>query len=212
MYLGSVPGILSDANIAACVRQGVIKIDPWDDAQLNPTSYDLTLGDEVAVYKSWVSYDERWEEFQKMGVKGARDGADFHPLNGVYDVHKEPEVVSFKMDAQRGWLLKPGIGYLMHTREQVWTKSFVPIVDGKSSIGRLFIQVHITAGFGDPGFDGQYTLEVVATHPVRVYPGMRIAQIRFHTIEGSLDKPYEGNYRDDAAKGAVPSKAWKQFK
>jgi dCTP deaminase len=102
----------------------------------------------------------------------------------------------------------------MHTRERIWTEKFVPIVDGKSSIGRLFIQIHATAGYGDPGYDGEYTLEVIVQHPVRVYAGMRIGQIRFHTLEGEVEKTYKvtGSYKDEAAQGAVASKAWRQFK
>jgi dCTP deaminase len=215
-----VAGILSDFSIASAVKAGDIRIDPWNDAQLNPTSYDLTLGDQVRVYKRWVAYDEYRSVPAGPGglaaaaesARGPRDGSDFIANNSfVLDVKGEPETVAFKIDPEKGWVLKPGIGYLMHTRERIWTKKFVPIVDGKSSIGRLFLLIHFTAGYGDPNFDGQYTLEVSALHPVKVYPGMRIGQIRFHTIEGELAKPYNGNYVGDSAQGAVASRAWKQF-
>jgi dCTP deaminase len=108
--------------------------------------------------------------------------------------------------------LEPNVGYLMHTIERVHTKKYVPVLDGKSSIGRLFMKVHETAGYGDAGFDGQYTLEVTVVHPLRVYPGMRIAQMRFHTILGEVQKLYAGNYTGEAAKGPVPSRAWRQFR
>lgn len=94
----------------------------------------------------------------------------------------------------------------MHTAETIWTDKFVPIIDGKSSIGRLFISIHQTAGFGDVGFDGQYTLEVTSHFPVRVYAGMRFCQIRFHGIQGHITQ-YEGNYQGKSAKGPVGSKA-----
>ena len=98
----------------------------------------------------------------------------------------------------------------MHTRERVGTEKFVPIIDGKSSIGRLFVFCHVTAGFGDVGFFGQYTLEVLTVHPVILYAGMRICQIRFQSIAGEFDF-YKGHYRNETAQGAVPSHAYEQF-
>lgn len=80
--------------------------------------------------------------------------------------------------------LEPRKLYLLHTAERVSTKAFVPVLDGKSSIGRLGICIHLTAGYGDPGFDGQYTLEVTCVIPVRIYAGMRFCQMRFHTMVG----------------------------
>ena len=96
----------------------------------------------------------------------------------------------------------------MHTVERIRTDFYNPVLDGKSSIGRLFVKVHETAGYGDPGFNGQYTLEVTTSmFPVRLYPGMRICQIRFHTLEGALASYEEtGHYKGEAAQGAVGSK------
>jgi len=205
-------GILTDTMIAQGVKDGVIRIDPYEPNHLNPASYDLTLGDEVTVYKQWV---ECFQSSSQPHASYGEDGRHFLARDSVLDVKREPEVQKFKIDKDHGWILKPGIGYLMHTRERIWTEKYVPIVDGKSSIGRLFIQVHCTAGFGDPGYDGQYTLEVIVQHPVKVYPGMRIGQIRFHTMHGDLAMAYDkrdSNYKGVLAKGAVPSRAWKQFK
>lgn len=218
-------GILSDNEIRTAYALGKIEIDPFNPENLNPTSLDLTLGEEVAVYKRWVAYDEDFDRRPRVGnvevgisraeiIGRVRDGDDMHSIrDAVLDVRKEPEVAKFKIHPDRGWILKPGIGYLMHTRERVRTESFVPVLDGKSSIGRLFVKVHETAGYGDPGFDGQYTLEVTVQHPIRLYPGMRICQIRFHTIAGEVGKTYDkvGHYTQEAAKGAVASQAWKQF-
>lgn len=212
-------GILSDLAICRAIELGHIRIDPFKPEHVNPASYDLTLGDQVTVYKRWVACDERYDERPKFGISradvaGARNGTDLVPQNALYlDIKDEPETISFKIDPERGWILKPGIGYLMHTEERIWTERYVPIVDGKSSIGRLFIQIHATAGYGDPGFDGQYTLEVLVAHPVRVYPGMRIGQIRFHTLAAEVGTSYKttGNYKNHDAIGPVPSKAYKQF-
>jgi len=237
-----MPGILADSAIAAAIAGGSIKITPYDPALLNPGSVDLTLGPEVAVYEDWVHCYERSQASQFGGHRETfEDGQPYDPAflnpgsvdltlgpevavyedgqhfvskpDGVIDVKKEPRIRKFKIDPDKGWILKPGIGYLMHTQERIWTDQYVPVIDGKSSIGRLFIQVHATAGYGEVGFDGQYTLEVIVQKAVRVYAGMRFCQIRFHTTEGEVEKPYNvvGNYRGEAAQGAVGSLAWRQF-
>lgn len=185
--------ILSDSAIRRAVERGDIVIDPFDPAQLNPVSYDLRLGDQVAVYDEWV-----FDSFRPRAVE--------------IDIKTKPKVTRFTINPTSGLRLNPGVGYLMHTMERINTNKYVPVLDGKSSIGRLFMKVHETAGFGDPAFDGEYTLEVTVVHPLRVYAGMRVAQMRFHTIEGEVEKPYAGNYTGESAKGPVASKAWKQFK
>lgn len=121
-------GILTDYRIRTAVNAGDIVIDPFRPEHVNPTSYDLTLGDGVTVYTNWVGYNT---EGPPSGGR-PRDGSDFFPLDTVLDVRREPETVSFRIDPERGWLLKPGIGYLMHTAERVSTKVYVPILDGKA--------------------------------------------------------------------------------
>jgi len=203
--------ILTDQRIREAVQNGSIEIDPFRPEHVNPTSYDLTLGDEVAVYAGWVCGGEFPAGNRPEGC--IEDGARLGDTTRILDVRDELPVRRFKIDPEAGWVLRPGIGYLMHTAERVHTKSYVPILDGKSSIGRLFIQVHATAGFGDPGFNGQFTLEVLVQHPVRVYPGMRICQIRFQEYAGEVLRPYDvtGHYTGEAARGAIPSQAWRQF-
>lgn len=214
-------GILPDHAIRAAIARRDIVIDPFNPANLNPVSYDLTLGNEVVVYKRWVHFDEGYDVRHKFDstradVSGKRNGSDLVGIKDQFlDVKDEPETVKFTIDPDRGWILKPGIGYLMSTRERVYTEKYVPILDGKSSTARLFMMTHFCAGFGDPGYDGEYTLEVAVTHALKVYPGMKIAQIRFHTIatDGStlVEKSYAGNYQGADARGPVASKAWKQF-
>mgnify|MGYP001343368552 FL=1 len=196
--------ILTGPEIEKQVKAKKIKITPFHKKQVNPASYDLRLGRQVAVYNEAV-----WTNDNSPGAT-VGDGRHFRSWNGGLDAKKEHTLSSFEMDRKVGWLLLPGILYLMHTEEVIWTASYVPIIDGKSSIGRLGICVHLTAGFGDPGFNGQYTLEVTTVHPVRVYPGMRFCQIRFHLMEGKV-KLYEGNYKGLAARGPVASRSWKQF-
>lgn len=210
--------ILSGNEIRRQVKNGRIEISPFTPDHVNdevvtpefvnPASVDLTLGDEIGVYADWVEVP-----FQagKSAPNFVEDGRFFRPLDRVFDIKEKPNLLKYKIDPKKGWVLRPGIGYLAHTVERVTTDIFVPILDGKSSIGRLFVKIHETAGFGDPHFNGQYTLEVTAMHPIRIYPGMRFCQIRFHVIEGDVT-PYEGNYTGDDARGPVASKAWRQFK
>jgi dCTP deaminase len=178
-------GILSGRAIAEAIDEGSIIIDPYDRKHLNPASYDLTLGDEVKIYDI-NSIDNCTLDSKKV--------------NPTRELKIPPE----------GIRLLPGTGYLMHTRERVGTTKFVPIIDGKSSIGRLFSLIHYTAGYGDPGFAGQYTLEVSVVHPIILYASMRICQIRFQTISGEVDL-YNGHYKGETAQGAVASHAYEQF-
>jgi dCTP deaminase len=203
-------GVLSGHAIREAVERGDIVIDPYDTKQINPASYDVRLGTGVAVYDDWV-YPVR----EEMRPREDRDGSLLAPYTGsgsrvpILDTKREPQVTRFAIGCE-GWVLLPGIGYLMHTAERITTKRYQPVIDGKSSIGRLFINVHATAGYGEAGFDGQYTLEVTVKHPVRVYAGMRFAQMRFHTIHGEVQL-YDGNYKGETSRGAVASRAYKQF-
>lgn len=200
--------ILSGPEIVRQICAGNIKIDPFVEKNVNPASIDLCLGTGVSVYESWVDYSA--SEYQDR--RTLFTGECLRPLNHELNVREVPRVRSFDMCSRQGWVLLPGILYLMHTMESVWSDRFVPVLDGKSSIGRLGIQVHITAGYFDPGFRGQGTLEVTALHPVRVYPGMRFCQMRFHHMVGSfMDYQKVGHYTGDGAVGAVPSAAYKQF-
>lgn len=192
--------ILSGPEIIASVKDGTIEIHPFEVDNVNPASIDLRLGPRVACYKRWV-------------FEGT-DGVVSSGTNWVIDI-KNPDhfdITEFEFNADSGVLLRPGVLYLMHTVETVHTKSLVPVLDGKSSIGRLGIVVHLTAGFGDPGFDGQYTLEVSVAHPVRVYAGMRFCQMRFHKLCGQPRNYQEsGHYVGANAAGPVPSKVYEQF-
>ena len=197
-------GILTGSAILGAYNRGDIRIEPFEEAQLNPASYDLRLGSEIAVYEDAV--------YTIAEEQRPCDGMNLSPYTGAttpLDAKRELRVRRFTI-GPRGFVLKSGIGYLAHTAERVRVGPYVACVDGKSSIGRLFILVHATAGYVDPGFDGQLTLEITVTHPVRVYAGMRIAQLRFHTLVGHVDY-YRGNYTGENATGAVASRAWKQF-
>ena len=230
-------GILTGKAICAEVEGGGIVIDPWEPSQLsedvfewpkhglvNSASYDLRLGNKVAVYKNVTYFIQGRVAFLNGNTRDPVHGelldltriGDGSMINvdpgGELDSKKKQEVYEFTMDPNRGWLCKPGIGYLMHTAERILTNRYVPVLDGKSSVGRLFTTAHVTAGYGDAGFDGQYTLEVTVTHPTRIYPGMRFCQVRFHTQVGeAMDYQKKGHYVGKSSMGPVASMTYKQF-
>ncbi len=203
-------GILSGPEILKCIGTGTIEVDPFVEANINPNSLDLTLGTRLAVYDRVVE--------ARLSSGDQLPGAEFRTRGSArwrgphLDMSREEGVVHFDID-ERGFLLLPGIMYLMHTAERVRARQHVPVLDGKSSIGRLGIKVHLTAGYGDIDFDGQYTLEVEVTHPVLVFAGVRFCQIRFHTVcgEHASYQSHKSNYVGEAAMGPVPSRAWKMF-
>ena len=143
-----------------------IEIDPFDTSQLNPNSYNLTLHDELMIYEEVV--------------------LDMAKANRVRRV-KIPE---------EGLVLSPNQVYLGRTVERTVTHNLVPQVEGRSSVGRLGLFVHVTAGFGDVGFAGHWTLEMFAVQPVRIYAGVSICQIYYHELTGKVEE-YCSKYQDN---------------
>ena len=142
-----------------------IRIDPFDENRLNPNSYNLTLHNEVMTYEEVV--------------------LDMRKPNRVRRLTIPPD----------GLVLSPNQLYLARTAERTETHNYVPMIEGRSSIGRLGLFVHVTAGFGDVGFCGYWTLEMFAVQPVRIYPGVSICQIFYHTIEGDVVEYHSDKYQ-----------------
>jgi dCTP deaminase len=165
--------ILSDRDIRARLAQGDLAIGPLRDAalQIQPASVDLRLGREFLVYRP-----------NRVAVLDPRD----------------PATISAAMDrlevaGDQAFVLHPNEFALGTTVELVkMPVDLVGMVDGRSSIGRLAIVIHATAGFIDPGFEGQITLELsnIGSIPVKLYPGMRIAQIVLHCMTSAAELPY----------------------
>lgn len=146
-----------------------IVIEPYDEKLLNPNSYNLTLHDELMTYEEVV--------------------LDMRKANRVRRLNIPPE----------GLVLAPQQLYLGRTIERTETYDLVPMIEGRSSIGRLGLFVHVTAGFGDVGFRGFWTLEMFAVQPVRIYPGVPICQIFYHELVGehrNYDSDKYQNNRD----------------
>lgn len=181
--------ILSGLKIAEEVRAGRIFISDFDEKRLNPNSYNLRLADELLVYDT-DKYDQYGEYIGPLDMKKQNP---FHRIHIPED----------------GFLLKPGVLYLGRTMELTRTDGYVPMLEGRSSVGRLGIFIHATAGFGDVGFDGYWTLELSCVQPVRIYPGVEICQIYYHTIDGAYVPYTSGKYQMNH--GVQPSMLWKDF-
>ena len=154
-------------------------IEPFNPLQLNPNSYNLKLHNELLVYKDKTLDMKRMHDVQKLTI---------------------PE---------EGLIIQPGILYLGRTLEYTSTENCVPMIEGRSSIGRLGLFIHITAGFGDVGFKGFWTLEIFCVQPIRIYPGVEICQIFYHTIEGEYSKYVSNKYQNN--QGIQPSMLYKDF-
>ena len=168
--------ILTGPEITAAARDGRVRIAPFEPDQVNPNSYNVRLGPTLLTYTS--------------------DVIDAHHPNPTQEVEIGPG----------GFVLQPGELYLGHTVEEVGSDTFVPLLFGRSSVGRLGLFVEITAPIGDIGFHGQWTLMLSPTRPLRVYPGMKIGQIMFFVSVGPVDL-YSGKYQ--AALGPQPSGYWR---
>ena len=142
-----------------------IIINPYDKNRINPNSYNLSLHDELIVYSETTLDMKRDNPYQKIQI----------PEDGL------------ELEANRL--------YLGRTVEYTETKGLVPMLEGRSSVGRLGLFVHVTAGFGDVGFKGFWTLEIFCVQPIRIYAGVEICQIYYHSIEGDYENYSSGKYQ-----------------
>lgn len=195
-------GVLTGAAIRAAVAEGLIEIDPWVPEHVGPNSVDLRLGPTLKVYAvrdgSTVPVQVKWIEDDvgnEIGVPFAAK-EDGYIDDRILDMRKNNPTLDVPIP-EEGLVLMPGILYLGCTLERTQSNHFIPKVEGRSSVGRLGIKVHLTAGFGDIGFNGRWTLEIEVTHPIRVYAGERICQVYFSTPHGPIADLYHGRYQGD---------------
>jgi dCTP deaminase len=152
--------ILSDTKIRSALRTGKIVIDPFRPECLGTNSYDVHLGPYLAVYRG-AALDAR-----------------------------RPNPVEERRIPSDGFVLVPGQLYLGVTEEYTETHGYVPFLEGKSSVGRLGIDIHSTAGKGDEGFCNYWTLEMSVKLPVRIYAGMPVGQLIYFEISGPVARSY----------------------
>ena len=144
-----------------------IVIEPFDRKRINPNSYNLSLHNELLVYTQSPLDMKRNNEVEKLTI----------PDNGL--------------------VLETNRLYLGRTIEYTETKNLVPMLEGRSSIGRLGLFVHVTAGFGDVGFKGFWTLEIFCIQPIKIYPNVEICQVYYHTIEGDYENYSSDKYQNN---------------
>jgi dCTP deaminase len=166
--------ILSDTRILEEIENKTIKIEPYDRQYLGSNSYDVHLGKYLATYN-----------------------------DKTLDAKKHNEITHFEIP-EEGYILHPGELYLGVTEEYTETHSHVPFLEGKSSTGRLGIDIHATAGKGDVGFCGNWTLEISCKIPVRIYTGMPIGQLIYFPVDGEVEIKY--NNKKDAKYSGQPNR------
>jgi len=171
--------ILSGKEIEREIKKGNILINPFNPSQVNPNSYNLTLHNELLVYE-----------------------------NEILDM-KKPNPTKKLVIPEEGLLLEPNKLYLGRTKEFTTTSKYVPMLEGRSSTGRLGLCIHVTAGFGDIGFAGYWTLEIYCIHPLIIYPDIEVCQIYYHTIKGDYDLYSSGKYQNNT--GIQASLMYKDF-
>lgn len=152
--------ILTDKEILLNIEKGLIKVEPFDLSKLGTNSYDVHLGKTLALYN-----DE------------------------ILDAKLHNKITTFEIPTE-GYVLTPSRFYLGVTAEYTETLAHVPFLEGKSSVGRLGIDIHATAGKGDVGFCNYWTLEISVKQPVRVYAGMPIGQLIYFSTQGEVENYY----------------------
>ena len=152
--------ILSDTRILEEIKKGTIKVEPYHRDNLGSNSYDVHLGKMLATY-----------------------------IDNELDAKKHNRIETFEIP-EDGIVLVPQKFYLGVTAEYTETHAHVPFLEGKSSTGRLGIDIHATAGKGDVGFCGHWTLEISVKQPVRVYAGMPVGQLIYFPVDGEIEVKY----------------------
>jgi len=170
--------ILSSEKIRENLGNRII-IEPFDEAKLNPNSYNLTLHSELLTYEEVVLDMKQRNRVRRLTI----------PEDGL--------------------VLNPSQLYLGRTVEHTETHDLVPMIEGRSSVGRLGLFVHVTAGFGDVGYRGYWTLEIFAVQPVRIYPFVPICQIFYHQIDGKYAEYNSDKYQD--SHDVLPSLLYKEL-
>ncbi len=166
--------ILSDTRILEEIEKETIKIVPFNREKLGSNSYDVNLGKWLATYN-----------------------------NQILDAKSHNKINYFEIP-EDGFILYPNTFYLGVTDEYTETHAHVPFLEGKSSTGRLGIDIHATAGKGDVGFCGHWTLEISVKQPVKIYKGMPIGQLIYFPVDGEVEVKY--NQKQNAKYNSQPDK------
>ena len=193
-WLGFTAVILSDKDVKAQIEAGRIILEPFDAACVQPSSVDVKISNLFRVFRNHTA--------------------------GVIDVKKDMTDLTELVEIPMGgvFMLHPGEFVLGSTLERVGVPNdLVARVEGKSSLGRLGLLIHSTAGFIDAGFDGHVTLELanVANLPITLYPGMKIGQVSFMQMTSPAENPYGSGAKGSkyqGQRGPTPSRYFENFR
>lgn len=201
--------ILLGHKIEEEINSGGIFAEPFVKENLSINSIDVTLSNILKTYVKLEIYKNHYGD----------NVLDLHKSHKAYldrdclDLKRDNETFELIIP-EEGLILTPGILYLGSTKEKIGSDKFVPMYEGRSSMARLGIQSHISAGFGDLGFKSNWTLEINLVHPVKIYPNIRIGQVFFHNVDLPEDESilakYKGKYNDQV--GPQSSKSYLDFK
>jgi dCTP deaminase len=186
--------ILSDRDIRQAIRDGRVRIDPFDESDIQPSSIDLHVD---KLFRTFHNH-----RFPHIDVK--------QPMENLTELVEVAENEAF--------ILHPGEFVLGSTSEYVMLPNdLVARLEGKSSLGRLGLLIHSTAGYVDPGFEGHLTLELsnVANLPITIYPYMKIGQISFFQLTSAAENPYGSGKvgsKYQGQRGPTPSKYFENFR
>ncbi len=185
--------LLSDRDIRAQIDQGRVRLEPWDPSMVQPSSIDVRLD----------RYFRLFDNHRYPVIDPAREQPDLTRL--------------VEVDGGESFVLHPGEFVLGSTLEEVSLPDDVAArVEGKSSLGRLGLLTHATAGFVDPGFTGHVTLELsnVATLPIVLHPGMKIGQLCFFQLSSPSEHPYGSDVKGShyqGQRGPTASRSFQNF-
>lgn len=156
--------MLSGEAIIEEIEKGNIVIKPFDKESVGPNNYSVHIGNELLIYENDILECKKKSKTRKIII---------------------PE---------EGYILRPGELYLSRTTEYTESNHFVPLLCGRFSLASLGVMIHITAGFGDNGFKGTWTLEICCVKPVKIYPNMKVGELCYFPVVGPENIKYQGKY------------------
>jgi len=198
--------VLLGSAINDNITNGKIIVEPFNKDNVGPNSIDVTLYNKLITY---VECDIEWNghNYYVLEKKSTLD---------YLDMKKEIQTYELTIP-EEGLILTPGILYLGCTNEKAGSEYFIPMYEGRSSMARLGIQSHLSAGFGDINFKSNWTLEITVVHPTKIYPDIRIGQVYFHEVNEesrlkllNMNKQYSGKYTNQIE--PQKSKSYLDFK
>lgn len=219
--------LLTGPAIEEAIAGGLITVEPYDPKRVNPNSLNLVMDKHIVLYEKMVP-THRWHEacelarahnakmeaeygmFTPIGETATtyyRSFAGDRPVPEPLDMRTEEKTQAFEIPDE-GFVLYPGLMYLGTTVERTASPKHAPKIDGRSSVGRLNLRIHATAGFGDTGFDGHWTLEMSVDYPLRVYRDVAVCQIAFSEVSGKT-VDYCSKYQGQVLPTA--SQLWKEL-